>query len=243
MKQYHVKGWAEFQHYKDRSPAWVKLHKSLLDNYEFHCLPLASRALAPMLWLLASENEDPMSGLIPGDMKKIAFRLRLTVKEVEEAIKPLIDNGFIEVLQDASTTLAEPEQHAIPEKERETEKETYREEREIEARSSKKIQAEPDLFEQFWQAFPRQRRGDRDKALTAYRKALAKTTEDKIHAAVIRYASSRDVAQGFAAGAAAWLNNAGYDNNPIPASAKPSDGLTDYERGLLGAVAGFGANA
>lgn len=76
------------------------------------------------------------------------------------------------------------------------------------------------FFENFWEAFPRQRRGDRDKALAAYRKVLTenKSTEEKIHAAVVRYAGSRDVANGYAAGAAAWLNGAGYDNEPIPAA-------------------------
>ena len=46
------KNWHSFQHYKDRDPTWIKLHKKLLDDYEFQSLPLASRALAPMLWLL-----------------------------------------------------------------------------------------------------------------------------------------------------------------------------------------------
>lgn len=96
------------------------------------------------------------------------------------------------------------------------------------------------MFDQFWQEFPRQRRGDRDKALEAYRKVLKakKSTEEKIYAAVIRYAQSRDVADGFAKGAAAWLNDAGYDNEPLSAARKPNDGLTNYERGLLGAVTG-----
>ena len=53
-----TKNWAEFQHYKDRSPPWIKLHKELLDDRQYQSLPLASRALAPMLWLLASETKD-----------------------------------------------------------------------------------------------------------------------------------------------------------------------------------------
>lgn len=48
------KNWTSFQHYKDRAPPWIRLHRGLLDDYEFQCLPVASRALAPMLWLLAS---------------------------------------------------------------------------------------------------------------------------------------------------------------------------------------------
>lgn len=115
MASIRVKNWAEFQHYKDRSPPWIKLHKTLLDNFEYQCLPLASRALAPMLWLLASESND---GLIDADFKKLAFRLRTTEKEVEEAIIPLITNGFF--LGD-SDVLAGRKQDDMPEAEEETE--------------------------------------------------------------------------------------------------------------------------
>ena len=51
------KNWSQFQHYRDRSPTWLKLHRSLLDDFDYHCLPIASKALAPFLWLLASEYE------------------------------------------------------------------------------------------------------------------------------------------------------------------------------------------
>ena len=97
------KNWAEFQHYKDRSPAWIKLHRSILDNYEYQCLPLASRALAPMLWLLASEYEG---GKIPADLNRIAFRIRVSVKELEDALNPLISTGFFVCYQDDSEALA-----------------------------------------------------------------------------------------------------------------------------------------
>lgn len=117
-----IKHWETFQHYKDRNPTWIKLHKSLLDNFEYQSLPLASRALAPMLWLLASEYPDISKGLIEYNFKKIAFRLHTTEREVEDAVGPLIANGFLEVCKDASGTLAEPEQVDSPE--------TYREERE-----------------------------------------------------------------------------------------------------------------
>lgn len=71
-------------------------------------LPLASKALAPMLWLLASETSD---GVIHKTAEEIAFRLRMTEKDVLSAIKPLIDNGFFiedsnmlaSCLQDATT--------------------------------------------------------------------------------------------------------------------------------------------
>lgn len=117
MPRITPKNWREFQHYKDRNPPWIRLQKSLLDNYEFHCLPVASRALAPMLWLVASDSID---GHIDFDEKKIAFRLRMSVDELRSALKPLIDNGFFILDQGASSVLAECLQSAVPETETET---------------------------------------------------------------------------------------------------------------------------
>lgn len=97
------KNWAEFQHYKDRSPSWIKLHKSILDNYEYQCLPIASKALAPMLWLLASEYDD---GKIPADLNRIAFRIRISVADLQDALSHLITSGFFVGYQGASEVLA-----------------------------------------------------------------------------------------------------------------------------------------
>ena len=112
------KNWQEFQHYKDRKPAWIKLHRSLLDDYEFSRLPVASRALAPLLWLLASEYED---GKITCNEDALAFRLRMSLKELRVALNPLIENGFF---MSDSTPLADCKQDASLEKERETQVKT-----------------------------------------------------------------------------------------------------------------------
>lgn len=114
------KNWSEFQHYKNRNPVWIKLHKKLLDDFEFQGLPLASRALAPMLWLLASECPK---GVIDADYQKLAFRLRSSPEEIEAALSPLIGKGFFEVVQFDSVPLAERKPDAMPEKEKEREKE------------------------------------------------------------------------------------------------------------------------
>lgn len=110
------KNWIDFQHYKHRSPPWIKLHRALLDNFDFHRLPVASRALAPCLWLLASEHAE---GHIDADPEKLAFRFRMDVAEVDGALKPLIDSGFFTCIHGASMPLAEREQDAKPEKSRE----------------------------------------------------------------------------------------------------------------------------
>ena len=112
------KNWAVFQHYKDRCPPWIKLHRDLLNDRVFMCLPLASKALAPLLWLLASESKD---GTFDGSLDELVFRLHITPKDYQDGVKPLIDKGFFVV---ASGVLADSYQVAIPETERETETKT-----------------------------------------------------------------------------------------------------------------------
>ncbi len=125
MPTYRVKNWDRFQHYKDRTPPWIRLHRGLLDDYEFHCLPDASRALAPCLWLLASENPDPSRGEIAAADEKIAFRLRMPVRKFQDAVKPLIEHGFFEMERDASEVLADGPHGATPEAETEAEGEVH----------------------------------------------------------------------------------------------------------------------
>jgi hypothetical protein len=112
------KSWGEFQHYKNRAPIWIKLHRKLLDNYEFSRLPVASRALAPILWLLASEYDD---GKITATNEEIAFRLRMPEAELVEALNPLISAEFF---TSDSKSLARRKRVAIPERETETQVKT-----------------------------------------------------------------------------------------------------------------------
>ena len=116
-----VAGWSGFQHYLKRRPPWIKLHRTLLDNPEFMRLPVASKALAPLVWLLASESAN--AGELP-PISDISWRLRMQESEVIAALIPLVSGGFIE---DASNTLAACLQDALPERERETETEGERE--------------------------------------------------------------------------------------------------------------------
>lgn len=136
------KNWASFQHYRNRNPPWIKLHKQLLDNYEYQCLPIASKALAPMLWLIASEDA---AGIIDAEAAKLAFRLRLTATELAEALKPLLDSGFFEVVQAASKPLARRLHDAMPEREAETEGEA----------EQLSAVADGPSFEDFWSQYPK----------------------------------------------------------------------------------------
>lgn len=139
MARLIVKNWRDFQHYKDRNPTWIKLHKKLLDDYVFHRLPLASRALAPMLWLLSSESND---GSIDYDIEMIAFRLRCSKSDVVSGLNPLIEQHFLQVEQDASDVLAHGYHEASLYKE-----EKRREEREADAEHKSKKTLLPEKFE------------------------------------------------------------------------------------------------
>lgn len=144
------KNWTSFQHYKNRRPPWIKLYRGLIDDMHFQRLPVASRALAPCLWLLASDYED---GVIEMSVEEIAFRLRFDVKEINQGLTPLIDNGFFIVLdechQDASNVLASSLQHAIPERETERETETEREKVKTQKASRMNIETMPEDWKQF----------------------------------------------------------------------------------------------
>jgi hypothetical protein len=166
------KNWAVFQHYKDRCPPWIKLHRDILNDRNFMRLPIASKALAPLLWLLASEAKD---GVFDGSLDELGFRLHISPKEYEDGLKPLINNGFFIV---ASGVLADSYQTAIPETEREregeTEKETEKKRKQVATRLPKDfvfpkewadfcVQQRPDLntqntfdsFKDYWVAAPK----------------------------------------------------------------------------------------
>ena len=139
------KNWAVFQHYKDRCPPWIKLHRDLLNDRVFMCLPLASKALAPLLWLLASESKD---GSFDGSLDELVFRLHITPKDYQDGVKPLIDKGFFVI---ASKVLADSYQDAIPETEGETETETKTETKKEAKKSATVVACPPDVGLQEWE--------------------------------------------------------------------------------------------
>jgi hypothetical protein len=162
------RNWQTFQHYKDRAPPWIKLHRTLLDNADYQLLPVASRALAPMLWLLAAEYEG---GVITMEFEKIAWRLRMSLDDFTSALKPLCERDFF----DASEPLAPCKQSAMPEREEEAEEEG---EKETDSRSVKDRPRAPSRFDEFWQAYPRRDGPNPRKPAETKFNALVKTGLD-----------------------------------------------------------------
>ena len=123
-KYLKVSNWDDYQHYKDRDPVWIKLYRSILDDYEFECLQDASKLLQVFLWLLAAKLDNK----IPYDLTYISKRIPMTKRLTDEMIQDLIKSGFMECYQDASKPIAECYEDASPEKRRE-ETEKNREEK------------------------------------------------------------------------------------------------------------------
>lgn len=100
-----VKNWGEFQHYKDRNPPWIKLHRTLLDDYEFARLQDASKSHLILIWLFASQK----NGCIPNDPAFLKKKLGL---EKEPNLQLFIEQGLLIQEQSASDALAPCEQVA-----------------------------------------------------------------------------------------------------------------------------------
>lgn len=82
-----IKGWAKFQHFKDRRPPWIKLYRDILEDPDWHDLDGDAAKMLVALWLIASEDED-QEGKLP-DVRRIAFRLRSSEAVVVQLLKKL----------------------------------------------------------------------------------------------------------------------------------------------------------
>jgi len=117
-----VKNWAKYQSYKDRRPPWIRFHRTILDDFTFQSMSADARAFLPMLWLLACEHEDPVSGLIPYSYEEIEFRLRMRNGSVTKLIQELQAADFIECIESVTNPLQNRTETVTPETEAETEK-------------------------------------------------------------------------------------------------------------------------
>lgn len=93
-----VKNWAEFQHYGKRNPPWIKLHRAILDDYNFCALSDASKGHLLLIWLLASQN----NGKVPHDVAFLERKLSISSLN----LPALIEGGFLIGLSAASNVLA-----------------------------------------------------------------------------------------------------------------------------------------
>lgn len=197
MQYLTVKNWNEFQHYKDRHPPWIKLHRALLDDYEFSRLRDASKAHLMLIWLFASQND----GRVPADSTFLQTKLGL---DKQPDLEMFVDQGFLIPEQDASVMLAESKQSASDVLALARSREKRREEKN-----------NNELFALFWAAYPR--KVARAAALKAWRQAhLANGDFDRVMCA-LEVAKRSWTDPQFIPYPATWLRQRRFDDEvPLP---------------------------
>lgn len=90
---YRIVEWDHYQHYKDRDPPWIKLHRDLLTSRTWVALSDASRVLAIACMLIAAgtDNRIPAN---PDYLKRRAYLNK------EPDFAPLVSAGFVECIND-----------------------------------------------------------------------------------------------------------------------------------------------
>ena len=98
MKFLRIREWAKYQHYRDRNPPWIKLHVELLSSYSWVSLDDASRLLAVVCMVLAARTGNR----IPLDRD---FIQRSAYLKKRPDIRPLVECGFADVVEEADTDI------------------------------------------------------------------------------------------------------------------------------------------
>jgi len=189
---FKVANWTEYQHYKDRNPPWIKLHRQIINSEMWVSCDDASRVLAIACMVLAAEFD----GCVPANS---AYIMRRCYLSHEPNFKPLVDNGF---LIDASGLLASCEQDAsglLDQRQRQRQRQSREESEYVHPQASA-----PSHFDAFWSAYPRKQ--DKAKARKAFPKAIKKTTIDCMIDAIARQKQTAQWRKGIVPLPTTWLN-------------------------------------
>lgn len=102
MEHLKVKNWEKYQHYKDRNPPWIKLHRDILSDRKFMQLSMESKGLLMCLWVIAAEDD----GYVLYNTEEISFRLRIEGFKLTD-LDILINEGFL-ILTDQKEDFKSP---------------------------------------------------------------------------------------------------------------------------------------
>lgn len=114
-----ITNWENYQHYKDRDPTWVKLHRTMRNSRTWVKADDATKLLAICTMMLAADtgNKIPFD---PDFIRQVCFL------HTDPDFSKLVDLGFIEIVDENGAALAErtkPHQNDSLEKRREEKKE------------------------------------------------------------------------------------------------------------------------
>jgi hypothetical protein len=215
---------------------WFKIHHGFNSDPKFGFIANSlkiSRAVlnAIILDILEYASKHDERGSIEGyDEESSAYNLGISAKVISNALQSLRYKGFVtdnkithwEMYQSpVDKTNAErqarfrelkkqrlaEEQNAVTERNALYNTDKIREDKKVKEKNTKKENIHPEVFLKFWEAYPRQRRGNKDKAFQAWSNACERAKPEEILSGLNAYARSDEVAKGFAKGAQAWLND------------------------------------
>lgn len=97
---FRIRKWREFQHYRDRSPPWIKLHRNLLTSPTWVSSDDEGRTLAIACMLLAADTDNR----IPADPD---YLRRVAYLNSRPNLAALAATQFIEFIDEAGNPLAD----------------------------------------------------------------------------------------------------------------------------------------
>jgi len=146
-----------------------------------------------MLWLLACEDDDPVSGLIRISNDEVTFRLRISTETLTESLRELEASDFIECIDIGTDSYETRNQTVTPETETETETDSCR-------------------FDEFYKPYPNKKAPEQAKK--AYRKAIKSgVSHEEIMFGLRGYLADIEknkTEKRFIAHPATWLNAGRY---------------------------------
>ncbi len=172
-----IRNWSKYQHYHDRCPPWIKVHRSLLDDFEWHNLDPLSAKMLINLWLLAAEDID---GNLPA-IETMAFRLRIEKSLLIKCLSSL--TPWLEELD--SNVLANMEQSGGTETETETETDPV-----------EQVSIE-ETFDRFWKLYPSIRKVAKQKCFERWKSKKYYKIADQIISHVETMKQSKQWKDGF----------------------------------------------
>ena len=159
MDYFRVKNLEKHQHYKERCPPWIKLHRSILQDYEFCELSDTSKLQLVLIFLLASQVDNKLP-INEGWIKK-QIGVNTPVN-----LKPLFESGFIELIPDASKGVEDTLASCKHGTEVDADSEAY-----TPTETYKTTETYTEWFEEDWLAYPR-KAGSKPKAKSSYLKSI-----------------------------------------------------------------------
>lgn len=219
---------------------WIKLHRKI-SEWEWSTKPLT---LALFVYILTNASHKPNAfrgkkypeGTLITGRKKMSLETGLSEQQVRTALNHLKSTSDITIQSTNEYSIIsitnwkkyqstnQPSTNEQP-----TDNQRVTTIQECKNVRMEEVKKEYMYFPEFWELYPRQRRGNKDKAEKAYRKAADRDSEGSIIAGLRDYCDSEEVSKGFAKGAEAWLNDDRWKNNYTKGTKNaPTDELAQF---------------